>query len=145
MIEQIRGQNIHLGNAKIMVDVLIPGVGINERKMYRIFLVFVYQGVKRGYVCIFNEVRLFFFAMQGHRPGSSSIKGFTRVEGWYHFQGVSKCFQLGVDLLFLIKLTFPAFYECIPCLVQHGGFLEGGVVHFINGAVFVAVIFGMSA
>ena len=77
-----------MGNAKIMVDVLIPWVGINERKTDGIFLVFVYPGVKRGYVCIFNEVRLFYFAIQGHRPGSSSIKGFTRVEGWYHFQGV---------------------------------------------------------
>ena len=40
----LRGQDVELYQAKIMIDLLVRGIGIDQQEPNRVFFVFVYQG-----------------------------------------------------------------------------------------------------
>lgn len=58
MEQMLRGQDVDLRQAKILIDILID---VDQRESNRVFLVFVYPGVKAFYVRIINDVRVLDF------------------------------------------------------------------------------------
>ena len=63
MKQMLRGQDVDLRQAKILIDIFISRIGIDQRESNRVFFLFVYPGVKAGYVRIFNDVRVLDFTM----------------------------------------------------------------------------------
>ena len=57
----LRGQDVDLRQAKILIDILISRIDVDQRESNRVFLVFVYPGVKAFYVRIINDVRVLDF------------------------------------------------------------------------------------
>lgn len=90
-MEEILGrQDFNKGNAKIMVHILVAGVGVDDREANWILLVFVDPGIETCDIGIFNDIRLFYFTMHGHSIGSTSIKCFPGIEGRNQLKLVQK-------------------------------------------------------
>ena len=75
----LRGQDVDLYQAKIMIDLLVRGIGIDQREPNRVFFVFVYSGVKGRDITVFNALSLFCFGVQGDSPRSAPIEGVSWV------------------------------------------------------------------
>ena len=71
----LRGQDVELYQAKIMIDLLVRGIGIDQRELNRVFFVFVYPGVKGRDITVFDVLSLFGFGVQGESPRSAPIEG----------------------------------------------------------------------
>ena len=52
----LRGQDVDLCQAKIMIDLLVRGIGIDQREPNRVFFVFVYPGVKGRDITVFDAL-----------------------------------------------------------------------------------------
>lgn len=135
VIKSLRWQHVNQGYTKTMMNVLIAGVCVDQRKSDWIFFVLVYPGVQRRDIYTFNDFSFFRFDIEAGSTCSSSKERISRVKWLYKLRGLEKFLQLRVCFLVLVKRTLPLFNDGITGPSKHFSFSLCGFVHFLNCSV----------
>ena len=139
MVESERRENVHLGQSKVPRDVGVAGVGRDLGMPDGIGLRLVDPRVQRRHVQVFDlfpsgRVGL---VMQFDGVGASAEKGVPRLQGVHPVAGSQEGLERDVGLDLSVPVALPENAEPVPALPQRPVFLLGGVVHFLQGAVWM--------
>ena len=137
---QLEGrENVHLGQSKVPRDVGVAGVGRDLGLPDGVGLRLVDPRVQRRHVQVLDlfPSGCVGLMMQSDGVSAAAEKGVPRLQGVHPVAGSQEGLERSVGLDLSVPVALPEDAEPVADLLQRPVFLLGGVVHFLQGAVWM--------
>ena len=139
MVESERREDVHLGQTKVLRDVGVAGVGQDLGMSDGVGLRLVDPLLQRRHVQVLDpfpsgRVGL---VMQFDGVGSSAEKGVPWLQWVHPVAGSQEGLERSVGLDLSVPVALPEDAEPVAAVPQRPVFLLGGVVHFLQGPVWM--------